>query len=249
MPALPHLHFFNDAGAALLPNSTWLRAGFLEPDSSPRLNSRSLSLFMPRIFILTRRGARGPASMIPVIVAVTLGAIALFLFACLLWIYHMRRKQARKAAVAPDLLSRPFPLEVKPGRSRVQPAVTTFPSPPAPVEIASPHRRRRRRQPVTPPAPIIPPPPPPSRQELDREHKLADRRERMRERAERRERERDQSERRRRSSTSKSILGVRWHLPPISEGYGFGLMTREHLDFRRLPSYHATDSPTLAPAS
>ncbi|KAJ7054584.1 hypothetical protein C8F01DRAFT_1374211 [Mycena amicta] len=245
MPALPHLQFSDDA-ALLFRN--WLRAAssfqpFLEPDTSlsSRLNSRSLSLATPPTyhFILTRRSPGGLVSMIPLIVGVTLGAAALLLVACILWIYYTRRKKARKAA---DLLGRPFPLQVKPGRSRVQPAITTFPSPPAPVEIASSHRRRRRRrQPVIPHASeIMPPSPPPSRRALERERKLAERRERIRRRAERRERERERSERRRRSSTSKSILGRRWHLPPISEGYGVGLMTRPP------PPYHSTDSPTPA---
>ncbi|KAF7297425.1 hypothetical protein MIND_00976100 [Mycena indigotica] len=217
--------------------SDWLRAGFLEP--SPR---KLLSLVSRK---LTRR-RESATPKLPLILGVVFGAFALILICSICWVYYKQRKIKSHTSISPDVISRPFPLEAKSypvdtklGHSRIQPAVSTFPLRPAPVEIASPHRRRRRQ-------PAAPPVPPPSasrlrlERQIERELQRAQRREKIREKAEIRERERDQAERR--TSTSKSVLGLLWHLPPVSEGYGVGLMTRENLDFRRLPSYHAGDT-------
>nr|GAT48796.1 predicted protein [Mycena chlorophos] len=235
----------------------WLRAGFLEPQVRSESISEPwslLSLVSPRIHrvVLTRRTI---SNAFPVAIGAALGAVGLALLSCIAWIYYRRRRGTapqQAQTVSPYLVSRPFLLDTKLGRSRLQPAV------PAPVEIASPHRRRRRRNPVTPPAPIIVPPIPPAasrnrerhERAVQREQVRAQRRERARQKAERKEQERDVAERtvpvgRRRSSTSKSVLGRLWHLPPISEGYGVGLMTRESLDFRRLPSYYSADPPSF----
>ncbi|KAF7307971.1 hypothetical protein MKEN_01158600 [Mycena kentingensis (nom. inval.)] len=204
---------------------------------------RKLFASTPRNRALTRRESSSATPVAPIVVGAVLGAVALILIGCLVGMYIQRRKEVHEEVDSPDILSRPFPIEAKPGHSRTQPALSTFPAPPAPVEIASPHRRKRRRHMAAPPAPIIPPPLPPAEGEAPRRTRHHRDRDRERTRARRgeisnaeRDRERDR-ERRNRSSTSKSILGLRWHLPPISEGYGVGLMTRESLDFRRLPSY------------
>ncbi|KAK7046396.1 hypothetical protein R3P38DRAFT_3257757 [Favolaschia claudopus] len=42
---------------------------------------------------------------------------------------------------------------------------------------------------------------------------------------------------RRRSSISKSLLALRWNLPPVSEGYGVGLMTRKPIGDDPPPFY------------
>ncbi|KAJ7123627.1 hypothetical protein C8R44DRAFT_852484 [Mycena epipterygia] len=154
--------------------------------------------------------ARGlpPNVPAPVLAGLILGAVACILLACLLWLF-LRRRDARHAnELALDLRTHPFPLSAKPGRSAAQlppPAMTRISSPVALLRTSSSghghddtpghgHGRARRKAPA-----------PPSRKAA----KV------------------DKPERRRRSSISKSILGLRWHLPPVSEGYGVGLMTRD----------------------
>ncbi|KAJ7493602.1 hypothetical protein FB451DRAFT_1214879 [Mycena latifolia] len=135
---------------------------------------------------------RGVSTTAPLIAGIVFGIAGCILLSCILWVLLRRRQEERDKERAVDLRSRPFPLSVKPGRSRIQPTTIVIPPRPPRLEIASPHRMRRKA-----------PPPPPLRSVAQKEARA------------------------RRSSISKSILGLRWNLPPVSEGYGVGLMTRE----------------------
>jgi hypothetical protein len=164
-------------------------------------------------------------------------------------------------------VSRPFPLSAKPGRSAL-PSIHTVLSPPAPVQQEGISPRRNRRKAPPPP----PPPPPPPRPQLAKQKEGRARRssisksilglrshlppisegygvglmtrrvaDPLREAPPPRpHRGKRKEERTRRSSISKSILGLRWHLPPVSEGYGVGLMTREIPDLGQPSSYPIT---------
>ncbi|KAJ6554271.1 hypothetical protein B0H19DRAFT_1153021, partial [Mycena capillaripes] len=147
--------------------------------------------------------SRGLQSQLPIITGAIFGVVALILLAFLFWLFFRRRKEIQDKERATDLVSRPFPLSAKPGRSRHLHSIHTVLPSPAPVpEGISPRRTRRK----VPPPPAVAPPPPPPQHAKQKEGRA------------------------RRSSISKSIFGLPWHLPPVSEGYGVGLMTREIRD-------------------
>ncbi|KAJ7191558.1 hypothetical protein GGX14DRAFT_481301 [Mycena pura] len=202
----------------ILQGQVWLRAGLFKSNLRHVVLGRSHasdSAFPKSISSGNRVFARAGAltSVAPVmIIGVFIGIIGTLVIGALVWIFVWRpRQKARDEEHAQDVASRPFPLSAKPGRSRLQPSISTVlqVSPPEPVKLASPHRRRRRRPP--PPPPLIPTDQ--NRSSAQREHRA------------------------RRSSISKSVLSWRWRLPPISEGYGVGLMTREISDFGLLQSH------------
>ncbi|KAJ6506610.1 hypothetical protein C8R45DRAFT_1208667 [Mycena sanguinolenta] len=197
-------------------------------------------------------------SNVPVIAGAFLGAVALGSIACFLWLFFRRRKRLKDQEREMDLVSRPFPLSVKP---RLPPIITNLP-PPLPIHNGVTPRRTRRKaaQPQSaPPSPapqhakpkkegrrhhrssisesirgLLPPisqgygvgmglrttrreethtdqNPPPSRPSRHGERKRAQP-----------QPAKETTSRRERSSISKSILGRRWNLPPVAEGYGYG---------------------------
>ncbi|KAJ7769581.1 hypothetical protein DFH07DRAFT_1005732 [Mycena maculata] len=148
----------------------------------------------------TRRGLSPQA---PVIAGAIFAAVGFILLSCLFWACMHHRKVARDQELGLDLRSRPFPVDLKPGRSGPQPIHV---QPPSSIHIVlSP--------PTSTPVPHISSPRRPRKAPPPRLHITVPQTQR-------------ESGSTHRSSVVKSMRD-RWHLPPISQGYGVGLMTRE----------------------
>ncbi|KAJ7447292.1 hypothetical protein B0H11DRAFT_2082861, partial [Mycena galericulata] len=154
---------------------------------------------------LCARGTDSGSYPAPIVVGAIFGVVAFILLAGLFWVLACRRKEARCL----DLRSRPFPLDVKFGRSGPQQIHRTLSEPAHPpllnsisYSISPPRPSRQPREP--------PPPAPRLNMAILQTSK-------------------EEIRRTERSSIYKSPREARWHapLPPISQGYGVGLMTRD----------------------
>ncbi|KAJ7447290.1 hypothetical protein B0H11DRAFT_2290181 [Mycena galericulata] len=146
----------------------------------------------------------------PIIVGTIFGVVVFILLVCLIWFFARRRQETQDKERSVDLRSRPFPLDVKFGRSGSQPIHRTVSEParalpvnsvPNSISLPPPSRTPRR------------PPPPRLRLSMPMVQNSKE----------------GEGLRKQRSSISKSVLAGRWNtpLPPVSQGYGVGLMTRE----------------------
>ncbi|KAJ7459422.1 hypothetical protein B0H11DRAFT_171152 [Mycena galericulata] len=145
----------------------------------------------------------------PIIVGTIFGVVVFILLACLIWFFARRRKETQDKERSVDLRSRPFPLDVKFGRSGPQSIHRTLLEPAQALPNSVPNSISR---------------PPPSRTP----RKLPPPRLRLSMPMVQNSKE-GEGLRKQRSSISKSVLAGRWNapLPPVSQGYGVGLMTRE----------------------
>ncbi|KAJ7661946.1 hypothetical protein DFH06DRAFT_1191096 [Mycena polygramma] len=260
IPSERDIQTYRDAASGLEPwiARAWYRLypGSFDHLSGPSHPERPSTGFSARFSAVISRGLQSKA---PIVTGTIVGTVALILFACLAWLLIRRRKEMQDKERAVDLVSRPFILSAKPGISRLQTTNTAL-SPPGPVQEGISPRRNRRKPP---PPPLQPPPLPPqhvkqkerrtghsstSRSIFGRASQLPPVSEGYGVGLMTQPREishphrtpppkKTHRDKRTRSSISKSILGLRWHLPPVSEGYGVGLNTREVPNSGQSPSY------------
>ncbi|KAJ7161207.1 hypothetical protein C8R46DRAFT_1106719, partial [Mycena filopes] len=123
---------------------SWISRAWLRAGSFTRLLKKTDFWAPRRGAIYVRQEQQSQSTKTAIIIGALAAVLALILLSCLLWLFLRRRKEAEDKERSLDLISRPFPLNARPGKSRL-PAIRTQVSPPVFVpKVTSPARARRK---------------------------------------------------------------------------------------------------------